>query len=93
MKTLFFYISLVCVSSFFAQEIIEIDEVNMKIKIYIPEWKRAISTVYKKLSDTVVYSRDEKREIDVSDFREIEVNCAFNVNARNWKERVIINIS
>jgi hypothetical protein len=40
-----------------------------------------------------VYSRDEKREIDVSDFREIEVKCAFNVNARNWKERVIINIS
>jgi exoribonuclease R len=74
-------------------ETIELDETNMKIKIYIPEWKRAISTVYKKLSDKVVYSRDEKREIDVSDFREIEVKCAFNVNARNWKERVIINIS
>jgi exoribonuclease R len=74
-------------------ETIDIDETNMKIKIYIPEWKRAISTIYKKLSDNLVYSRDEKREIDVSNFREIEVKCAFNVNARNWKERIIINIT
>jgi exoribonuclease R len=70
----------------------EVDEINLKIKIYIPEWKRTVSTTYKKVSENVVYSRDEKREIDVSDFREVEVKCAFNINARFWKERMVINI-
>jgi exoribonuclease R len=64
----------------------------VRIKVYIPKWKRAISTTYKKLSDNLALSRDEKREIDISDFREVEVECAFNLNSRNWKDRVIINI-
>ncbi len=68
-------------------------EDHMKIKIYIPLWKRTISTKYKKVNENVVLSRDEKREVDVTDFREVEVKCAFNVNSRNWKERIIINIS
>jgi exoribonuclease R len=71
----------------------DIDETNMKIKIYIPEWKRAISTTYKKVDENTVYSRDEKREVDVTDFREVEVKCAFNINARFWKERMVINIA
>jgi exoribonuclease R len=70
-----------------------VDENNIKVKLYIPEWKRSISTIYKRLSENCVLSRDEKREVDVTDFREVEVRCAFNVNMRNWKERVIINIS
>jgi exoribonuclease R len=69
-----------------------IEEQRMKVKIYIPLWKRAISTTYKYINDNIVLSRDEKREVDVSDFKEVEVKCAFNVNSRNWKERVIINI-
>jgi exoribonuclease R len=71
----------------------DIDETNMKIKIYIPEWKRAISTTYKKVNENTVYSRDEKREVDVTDFREVEVKCAFNINARFWKERMVVNIA
>lgn len=69
-----------------------IDEQNMKVKLYISQWKRSISTIYKMINENVVLSRDEKREIDVTDFREVEVKCAFNINMRNWKERVIINI-
>lgn len=68
------------------------EDQQMKVKIYIPLWKRTISTKYKYIKDDLVLSRDEKREIDVSNFREVEVNCTFNVNSRNWKERVIINI-
>jgi exoribonuclease R len=71
----------------------DVDETNTKIKIYIPEWKRAISTTYKKVDENTVYSRDEKREVDVTDFREVEVKCAFNINARFWKERMVINIA
>lgn len=69
-----------------------IDE-QMKVKIYIPLWKRAISANYKYIGENIVLSRDEKREVDVSEFREVEVKCAFNVNSRNWKERIIISIS
>ena len=64
-----------------------------KIKIYVPVWKRTITTKYKMVSDNIVLSKDEKREIDVSDFREVELKCAVNLNSRNWKERIIINIS
>jgi exoribonuclease R len=69
-----------------------IDE-QMKVKIYIPLWKRTISAKYKYIGENIVLSRDEKREVDVSEFREVEVKCAFNVNSRNWKERIIISIS
>jgi exoribonuclease R len=65
---------------------------QMKIKVYIPLWKRAVSVMYKKISENKVLSRDEKREIDVTDFKEVEIKCSFNINSRNWKERVIINI-
>ena len=65
----------------------------VKVKIYVPLWKRTISTKYKFLTETSVLSRDEKREIDVTEFRGVEVKCTFNVNSRNWKERIIINIA
>ena len=71
----------------------EILDQQMKVKIYIPLWNRTISAKYKFINENKVLSRDEKREVDVSEFREVEVKCAFNVNSRNWKERVIINIS
>lgn len=64
----------------------------IKVKIYVPQWKRSISTTYKALSDNKVLSRDESREIDVTDYREVNIKCTFNLNSRNWKERVIFNI-
>jgi exoribonuclease R len=66
---------------------------QLKIKIYIPVWKRTITTKYKMINDNIVLSRDEKREIDVTEFREVDIACAVNLNSRNWKERIIINIS
>ena len=68
------------------------DNGKMKIIIYIPLWKRMISTMYTYLSENRVLSRDEKYEIDVSDYKKITISCAFTPNARNWKERVIIHI-
>jgi hypothetical protein len=63
---------------------------NIKIKIYIPTWKKCVSVVY--MYDEVVWSRDETREIDVTLFRDVIVTFTFNLNGRNWKERAIINI-
>lgn len=63
-----------------------------KVKIYIPTWKRIISTKYKTVSENIVLSRDEKREMDISDFRDVTIKCAFNLNQRNWKERIVFNI-
>jgi exoribonuclease R len=69
------------------------DDNKMKIKIYIPKWKKMVSAVYTYLSEDKVLSRDEKEELDVSDFKEVTVECVFNLQLRNWKERVIIHIS
>ena len=69
-----------------------LEDSQLKIRIYIPLWKRTISAKYKMIDENTVMSRDEKRDIDVTEFREVEIKCAFNVNSRNWKERVIINI-
>ena len=68
-------------------------EDHLKLKIYVPVWKRIVTTKYKMVNDNIVLSRDEKREIDVTEFREVELMCAVNINSRNWKERIIINIS
>jgi hypothetical protein len=65
----------------------------VKIRIYVPLWKRIISTQYRALDSNTVLSRDEKREINVTDYREVTINCTFNMNSRNWKDRAIINIS
>jgi hypothetical protein len=69
-----------------------IDNDFVKIKMYVYDWSKTVSTKYKLLTENIALSRDEKREIDITEFREVEIQCAFNINARNWKERVIINI-
>jgi exoribonuclease R len=69
---------------------------EVKVKIYVPEWKRAISAKYRVAdgaSPSAVYSRDEKRIVDVTDFREVDVSFTCNFNQRCWKERIIINIA
>jgi len=63
-----------------------------KVKLYVPQWKRSVSTTYQTLSEHRVLSRDEKTEIDVTPFRRVTIHCAFSPNARNWKERVLIRI-
>jgi exoribonuclease R len=66
---------------------------EVKVKIYIPEWKRAISSKYSVAGENAVYSKDEKRIVDVTDFREVDVSFTCNFNQRSWKERIIINIA
>ena len=64
----------------------------LKIWIYVKEWKKIITSKYKYIDDNTVYSRDEKEIINV-DNKDIKIKCAFNLNARNWKERAIITIN
>ena len=45
-------------------------------------------SIDKKIDDKI-WSMDEQRELNLE---EIEINCTFNLNARNWKEKVIINV-
>lgn len=63
------------------------------IRLYVPEWKRMISTTYRYLSEHIAISRDEKTEIDITLYRRLNFQCVFSPNARNWKERVIIQLS
>ena len=64
----------------------------IKIKLYVSAWKRMISTRYRVVSPTSVLSRDETHEMDSTLYREVQIQCAFSPNARNWKERVVINL-
>jgi len=65
---------------------------QMKIRLYVPVWRRTISTQYRYMSENCALSRDEMREIDVTDFTEVQLEYACQINARNWKERIIISI-
>jgi exoribonuclease R len=66
---------------------------KIKIKLYVRKWGRMVSTWFKSSSaENVVLSRDESREIDVTLYREVDIECVFMPNARNWKERVVIQI-
>ena len=76
-------------------EIVEEAPEYLKVRIYIHEWKRLITTKYRRVGDsiTLVLSRDEKREIIVAPSVNVNIVFAVNVNARNWKDRIIINIA
>ena len=63
-----------------------------KVKIYIPEWKRMVSSTYKTVSEDIVLSRDETTEINVELYREVEIKCTFMMQSRCWKERVVLEI-
>jgi exoribonuclease R len=66
-------------------------EDRIKVKIYVHEWKRIVS-VYYKIVDGQILSRDQKTELDISLYRSVKIECAVIPNARNWKERIIIHI-
>ncbi len=74
-------------------DIIPEDEKSVKVQIYVKEWKRLISSKYKLESEGVIKSRDETIDIPISEFKEVKIIIAYNANARNWKERMIINIA
>lgn len=69
-----------------------IENEYIKIKIYVPKWKRIVSSKYKYIDENTILSRDEKREIDVSMYKELEIKCTFNINSLYWKDRIVINI-
>jgi exoribonuclease R len=70
----------------------EILENKMKIRIYVPLWKRMVSTEYVMIDENTVLSRDEQVEIDVTLYRNVQIKCAVMIQARNWKERIVIHI-
>ena len=65
----------------------------IKIKLYVPMWKRMISTRYRLVSQHTVLSRDETQEIDITLYRDVHIQCAFSPNARNWKERMVFHLT
>ena len=66
-------------------------EDRIKVKVYVHEWKRMIS-VYYKIVDGQILSRDQKTELDISLYRSVKIECAVIPNMRNWKERIVIHI-
>ena len=76
----------------------------MKIRLYVPSWKRMISATYpldaeadadadaKEEDIHHVRSRDGSRVIDVTLFREVDIVYGVDLMQRNWKSRVIFDI-
>jgi exoribonuclease R len=64
----------------------------VKIKLYVPEWKRMISTTYQQISEHRVRSRDEQSEMDITLYREVTFRCAVLPHQRNWKDRIILHL-
>jgi len=66
---------------------------TIKLRIYVQDWKRTISAEYKTPCSGVILSRDEKQEFEIKEFSKVLFQYTFNPNARNWKERVIIQLT
>jgi exoribonuclease R len=66
-------------------------EDRIKVKIYVHEWKRMVS-VYYKIVDGHILTRNQKTELDVSLYRSVKIECAVIPNSRNWKERIVIHV-
>ena len=64
----------------------------MKLKLYVPTWKRMISTSYRVASGETVWSLDETEEIRIVLYQEYRIRCAFSPQARSWKERAVIHV-
>jgi exoribonuclease R len=63
---------------------------RVKVRFYVPSWKRMISTTYRPSSPGYVWSRDETVEMDVTLYRHVMIRCSFLMAQRNWKERVVL---
>jgi exoribonuclease R len=63
-----------------------------KVSFYVPDWKKRISSYYKRYSDTEVWSRDETSVISVEDFKEVEMECSIQWSQRHWKRRMIVQL-
>lgn len=68
------------------------DDRRVKVRFYVPSWKRMISSTYRASSPGRVWSRDETEEIDVTLYQRVMIRCSFLMAQRNWKERVVLEI-
>ncbi len=61
-----------------------------RIRFYVPEWKKTISSVYRKVEEDVISTKDENDQRHITIGSEHEIQCSVNWSSRNWKERLII---
>lgn len=71
----------------------ELPENRVKLRLYVDAWKRIVSTIYKKGSQPdSIQSYDETYEINTPLYSSIMITCTYNVQMRNWKDRVILRV-
>lgn len=61
-----------------------------RIRFYVPDWKKMISSSYKKVDEDHIWSKDEKMVHEIRVGLEYEIQCSVNWSSRNWKERLVI---
>lgn len=67
-------------------------ETEVKITLYVPAWKRKVSVSYKSISSTRILIRDETEEMELTEFQHVMIECSFDINQRNWKDRTLLRI-
>lgn len=71
----------------------ELPENCVKLRLYVDAWKRIVSTVYKKGSKPdSIQSYDETEEVDAPLYSSLMITCTYNVQMRNWKDRVLLRV-
>ena len=69
------------------------DDGKQKIRMYVPAWKRMVSSIYKcGSSSDHIQSRDETYEVYAPLYSMVMITCTFNLSMRNWKDRVILRM-
>ena len=69
---------------------------SVKLRIWAEAWRRTVTAIYKGVATEgggwLIKSRDEKMEFVVAEGDLVGIDYAANMNARRWKERLVIAV-
>lgn len=69
---------------------------SVKLRIWASAWRRTVTATYKGIAvdaGWLIKSRDEKMEFAVAEGDLVGIDYAANMNARRWKERLVLAIT
>ena len=63
---------------------------SYRVSFYVPAWKKRVSSVYRKVAEDVIATKDESETRMLRLYETVEVQCAVQWSMRNWKDRLMI---
>lgn len=77
-------------------DIVDMGGGRVKLRIWVEAWRRTVTATYKGIAvdaGWLIKSRDEKIEFTVAEGDLVGIDYAANMNARRWKERLVIAVT